>query len=117
MTSSPAAPRSSKGTSWTATTDASSPSTGAAAPLPWTAGRTSVAIGAHPGLAPGNGGGTIWQFGTANDFVIRSPIAGPGQLTIADDTGVVILSNDNNNYTGGTQINSNAAGRGELMIG
>jgi autotransporter-associated beta strand protein len=83
----------------------------------YSAGGTNVVVGANHGITLGAGGGTIWQFGTANDFVIRSPITGPGQLTIADDTGVVILSNDNNNYAGGTQINSNAAGRGELMIG
>jgi fibronectin-binding autotransporter adhesin len=77
----------------------------------------SVIIGANHGITlGGGGGGTFWAFSNAA-MIVNSPIAGPGMLTIADDTGNVFLASDNNTYAGGTQINSNALNRGVLAIG
>lgn len=81
------------------------------------AGGVPAVIGANHGITLGSTGGTLWAFNTGAPLIVNSPITGPGMLSIADDTGVVLLGNDNNNYTGGTTINSNAAGRGMLMIG
>jgi autotransporter-associated beta strand protein len=76
----------------------------------------AVALGANHGITLGAGGGTIWAFGT-NPFVINGPISGSGRLTIADDAGAVFAASDSNTWAGGTIINSNAAGRGILVIG
>jgi fibronectin-binding autotransporter adhesin len=75
-----------------------------------------VVLGANRGIVVGNGGGTIWNLGSA-PFVINGPISGPGMLTIADDSGTVMLGSDNNSWTGGTTINSGTSGRGMLSIG
>jgi autotransporter-associated beta strand protein len=79
-------------------------------------GNTPVVLGANHGITLGAGGGTLWQT-SSTAMVVNSPITGPGRLIIADDSGVILLNSDNNTYTGGTQINSNAAARGMLVIG
>jgi autotransporter-associated beta strand protein len=79
-------------------------------------GNTPVVLGANHGITLGAGGGTLWQT-SSTAMVVNSPITGSGRLIIADDTGAVLLNSDNNTYTGGTQINSNASGRGLLVIG
>ena len=80
-----------------------------------TVGFIPIIVGANHGITIGATGGTISQGGT-NPMIINSPITGPGRLTIGDETGVVFLANDNNNYSGGTTISS-ANTRGFLSIG
>jgi len=86
-------------------------STAGATPVP-----DALVIGANHGITLGSGGGVLWAM-NSSPFVVNSPITGSGALTVADDTGTVMLGSDNNSYTGGTVINSNAAGRGMLSIG
>ena len=71
-------------------------------------------VGANHGITLNNGG-MLWSYGNGS-LLVNSPISGTGGLTIADDPGVIILGGTNT-YTGGTIIDSNAAGRGQLMIG
>jgi fibronectin-binding autotransporter adhesin len=81
------------------------------------AGGTNLVIGANHGITLGAGGGTLWNFGTAA-MIVNSPITGSGPLTIADDLGAIFLTNNANNWTGGTTINNNnTANRGVLVIG
>lgn len=82
----------------------------------YSAGGVPLVLGANRGITLGSGGGMIWAF-NSNPLVVNGPITGPGMLTIADDSGTVLLGSDNNNYAGGTQINSNGGSRGMLVIG
>ena len=80
------------------------------------AGGVPLVLGANRGITLGSGGGSIWSFGSV-PLVVNGPITGAGSLSILDDAGTVMLGSDNNTWTGGTTINSNAAGRGMLSIG
>jgi autotransporter-associated beta strand protein len=80
------------------------------------AGGNPLVLGANRGITLASGGGTLWAF-NSSAMIVNGPVSGPGRLTIADDTGSVLLASDNNTYAGGTQINSNTAGRGQLVIG
>ena len=66
---------------------------------------TDVIINANRGITLNNGGGL--QAGWDKLLTINSKITGTGGLTIAPDSGTVVLADANNDYTGGTTIKGN----------
>ncbi len=69
------------------------------------------------GVTLGAGGGYL--FGrNGNDMVMASPITGAGSLYVNMQTGYVVLSNTNNNYTGDTVIGASGPGYsgGQLAV-